>query len=284
MGGICGRVANRIANARFTLNENTYQVAANIAPHHLHGGLLGFDHQHWQAKVVSLDSQAAVCFTYTSADGEEGYPGKLTCQVTYSLNDRSELGINYSAYVEDQPTIVNLTNHTYWNLGDTKTVLDHQIAIHTDYYLEVDERMIPSGAFVAVENTPMDCRIPVRVGERHRELSVDPEDSTKVGYDHCYVFSENLSPDTKSLLHVASLSHPETGLSMNILTDQPGVQFYMGVFLDGSKAMGGHPQYGGLCLECQQLPDAPNHAEFPSIRLDPGQTYRQTTIYRINHP
>lgn len=271
-GAIIGRYANRIANARFVLDGQEYSLAANDGDNHIHGGIRGFDKVLWSAET-SLDG--SLTLKYRSEDGEEGYPGNLDVEVVYSLTEDNELVIDYSA-VTDRATPVNLTNHSYFNLsGDTSgDILDHILEIDSRAYTPVDEELIPTGVLQPVDGTPFDFREPYRIGERIGDIPG--------GYDHNFVLSD--APSELPRL-VATLGDPVSGRKMDLLTTEPGVQFYSGNFLDGSIRDGtGHllGQHAGLCLETQHFPDSPNRPEFPSTILQEGETYTTTTIYRFS--
>lgn len=270
-GAIIGRYANRIANGRFELNGETYELATNNGENHLHGGVEGFDKKLWDADVNNEEN--SVTLSYLSPDGEEGYPGNLDVDVTYTLTDDNELQIDYHA-TTDKPTIVNLTNHSYFNLsGDpSQGILDHLLTINADRYTPVDEGLIPTGELRPVEGTPFDFTEPETVGARI--------DSIPPGYDHNYV----LNNPNSGIRRIATLEHEESGRIMEVYTDQPGVQLYTGNFLDGSLTdRQGNPieQYAALCLETQTFPDSPNKPDFPSPVLNPGEAYETTTIYQF---
>lgn len=270
-GCTVGRVANRIAKGTFTLEGKTYQVAVNNGPNHLHGGLKGFDKMVWKAEP---QSGAAVKFSYTSADGEEAYPGEVRVTVLMTFTDKNELSIDYTA-AADKPTPINLTNHSYFNLAEQGDVLSHELMIAADQYTPKDENSIPTGEIRAVKGTPMDFTKPHAIGARFSQLEEKP-----VGYDHNYV----LNGAGKRLSLAARVFEPKTGRVMEVSTTEPGVQLYTSNYLDGSlTGKGGvvYRQHSGFCLETQHFPDSVNHAKFPSTILRPGQTYRQTTVHKF---
>ncbi|MFO7614170.1 MAG: aldose epimerase family protein [Bacteroidales bacterium] len=272
-GCIVGRYANRIAKGQFTLDGVSYQLAKNNGDNHLHGGTEGFDKKVWSPKTFHHDDEAGVILEYLSPDGEEGYPGNLKVRVVYSLTEENELKIDYTAE-SDAPTPVNLTHHSYFNLngqgeGD---ILGHELMISADHYTPVDERLIPIGVLQDVTGTPMDFRSPKTIGQDF--------DQVPGGYDHNFVLNK---PEELSL--AARLKSPVTGIVMDVLTTQPGLQFYSGNFLDGSlTGKGGktyHENYG-LCLETQHFPDSPNQQSFPDVILRPGGKFHYQTIYKFN--
>lgn len=283
-GASVGRFGNRIAAGKFTLDGNEYTLALNDKPGgipcHLHGGLQGFNQKLWKGEPVRKAGARGVAFTYTSKDGEEGYPGTLQAKVTYWLNDANEL-IWQAEATTDKATVVNLVHHTYWNLtGDpTKTILDHELMLAADAYLPTDKGLIPTGQKASVEGTPMDFRKATKVGAR---VNADFE-AIKFGggYDHAWVLR-----DGKGVRLAAVLKDPSSGRTMEVLTDQPAVQFYCGNFLDGTAVGKGGVKYqfrSGLCLETEGFPDAPNKPQFPSAVLRPGQTYHHTMVVRFTN-
>ncbi len=279
-GSIVGRYGNRIANGTFTLNGTTYRLALNNGKNHLHGGIKGFDKVVWKAVTERPGDNLTLTLTYTSRNMEEGYPGTLDVKVIYTLTPANELKISYTA-VTDAPTVVNLTQHSYFNLKGTGSgdILGHRLMINADRFTPVDSGLIPTGVLQPVEKTPFDFRTLTPIGER---ISADDIQLRLAGgYDHNYVL--NGSPGTMRL--AARVEEPVSGRAMEVMTTEPGVQFYSGNFLDGHHiGKGGHPYYhrNGFCLETQHFPDSPNHPSFPSTVLLPGSTYRSETIYRFS--
>ena len=276
MGAIIGRYGNRIAQGRFRLDGATYKLATNNGPNHLHGGLKGFDKVVWRGEPL----KDGVAFTYTSRDGEEGYPGTLTVRVTYTLNDRNELSIAYEA-TTDKPTVVNLTQHTYFNLAGqaARDVLGHVLRLDANRYTPVDATLIPTGEIASVEGTPLDFRQPTPIGAHITDD--DPQIKNGSGFDHNFVL--NRADD--GLQHAARVVEPTTGRVLDIATTEPGVQFYSGNFLDGTITGKGGRVYAkrtGFCLETQHYPDSPNQASFPSTTLRPGQSYRSRTVWTFS--
>ncbi|MGD0744916.1 MAG: aldose epimerase family protein, partial [Verrucomicrobiota bacterium] len=268
-GAIAGRVANRIAGGKFTLDGKTYALAVNNGPNHLHGGLKGFDKFLWQAQALAGD-QPAVKFTCTSPDGEEGYPGNLDVTVVMMLTGQDELRIDYTA-VTDKPTPVNLTNHSYFNLAGAGAgdILSHELMLAADYYTPSDATLIPTGEIAPVKGTPLDFTVPMPIGSRFDRLSGEPS-----GYDHNFV----INGGGKGLVFAARAYEPASGRVLEMWTTEPGVQFYTGNFLSGISGKNGarYRRHSGFCLEAQHFPDSVNQPRFPSIILRPGQTYRQT--------
>ena len=282
-GSTVGRYANRIAGARFTLDGKTYSLAANNGPNALHGGTKGFDKVVWTITDVKSGPVASVTLTYTSRDGEEGYPGTLTSSITYSLDDNRTLTTSYEA-TTDQPTIVNLTNHSLFNLAGVpadRSVLDHRLTVNADRYTPVDATLIPTGELRNVAGTPFDFRSSAVIGARIRDAS-DPQIAIGRGYDHNFVLRGGVTATPKL---AARVEDPVSGRVVELYTTEPGVQVYTGNFLDGTTAGKSRVVYrqgDGLALEPQKFPDSPNHAAFPSARLNPGQTYLQTSYYRFS--
>jgi aldose 1-epimerase len=278
-GCAVGRVGNRIAGGRFELDGESYQLARNDGDNHLHGGPGGFCRLLWEGQATTTADGPAVTFTYTSPDGEEGYPGTLESRVTYSLDREGALRIDYAA-TTDAPTPINLTNHTYFNLAGAGngTILDHVLELKASRYTPVDTGLIPTGELAPVEGTPFDFTTPTAIGARIEEAA-GGEDGPG-GYDHNWV----LDSEDGSLTLVGSLHDPASGRVMEILTTEPGIQFYSGNFLDGSlSARGGaYPKHGALCLETQHFPDSINQPDFPPVVLRPGETFSSTTVYRFS--
>lgn len=277
-GCIVGRYANRIAKGKFTLDGTEYTLATNNTPNHLHGGEKGFDKKVWKASVRDDDGEPFLSLTSTSPDGEEGYPGTLKTTVTYRWTEQNALQIDYLATTA-KPTVVNLTNHTYFNLaghGD-ESILDHTLEIKAEHYNPIDATSIPTG-IAPVEDTPFDFRTPTPIGAR---INRDhPQLKNGLGYDHNFILKER---DDGKLATAAILIHPDSGRTLTVVTTEPGLQFYSGNFLDKLAGKDGkiYRHRSGLCLEAQTFPDSPNQKAFPSPVLRPGETYRQTTIYRF---
>jgi len=274
-GAVVGRYGNRIAKGRFTLDGKTYTLATNNGPNHLHGGVKGFDKVVWKGESASTPDGASVTFRYTSPDGEEGYPGTLSARVTYTLTDRDELRFEYAA-TTDKPTVVNLTQHSYFNLTGGKTdILGHQLTLDADRFTPVDAALIPLGPLTPVEGTPFDFRKPTAIGAR---IGQDDEQLRRGGgYDHNFVVNRT----GEGLVHAARVVDPVSGRTLDVQTTEPGVQFYSGNFLDGTVTGKGGVVYKkrwALCLETQHFPDSPNQPTFPSTVLRPGQEYRSKTV------
>jgi len=275
-GAIAGRVANRIAQARFTLDGKEYLLAANNGPNHLHCGRKGFDKVLWGAKVLApTATQVALELSYLSKDGEEGYPGNLQTGIVYTLTKQNELRIDYTA-TTDQATPVNLTNHSYFNRAYAGDVLSHQLMVAAERYTPVDELLIPTGEIALVKGTPLDFTQPTPIGARIAEIKSKP-----VGYDHNFV----LNSGGNVLALAARVFDPASGRVMEVLTTEPAVQLYTGNFLDGTlTSTGGFvcKRHSGFCLETQHFPDAVHHENFPSVILRPGKVYRTTTVFRFS--
>jgi len=279
-GAICGRYANRIAKGKFKLNGKEYTLAVNDGPNHLHGGLKSFSDVVWQASIVAPPADAksaSIQLMYDSRDGEEGYPGAVKTAVVYTLTDANEFRIDYRA-VADKPTVINLTSHIYWNLNGagTRDVYDQILTLNADKTLAVDAGFIPTGEMKPVKGTAMDFTSPARIGARLNE--VDGGGGLK-GYDHCYVLNPRSDPLTQP---AARVEDPESGRVLEILTTEPGIQFYTGNHLGGKPEEGNFKQHHAFCLECQHFPDSPNHPDFPSTVLEPSKPYTQTTIHHFS--
>ena len=275
-GAIVGRYGNRVAKGTFILNGVAYKLAANNGENHLHGGIKGFDKVVWKAEQIKKENEVGIKLSYLSKDGEEGYPGNLSCVVIYTLTNTNELKIHYEAET-DKPTPVNLTHHSYFNLKGVASrgsgdILGHLLTIHADRFTPVDDDLIPTGELESVKDTAMDFTRATAIGERIKEVNG--------GYDHNYV----LNNWDGSLRLAARVSEPTSGRVMDVLTTEPGIQFYSGNFLDGritGKNGTVYNKHDGFCLETQHFPDSPNQPAFPPVILEPGKTYTHTTIYRF---
>jgi len=280
-GATIGRYGNRIAKGKFTLEGKEYQLATNNGINALHGGPKGFHNVYWDIKKDSTKEGETITMTYLSKDGEEGYPGNLSVKVVYTLSDQNELIIDYTA-TTDKTTILNLTNHSYFNLSGVvdSDILNHEIMINADRFTPVDSTLIPTGELKKVAGTPFDFTKPHKIGER-----INKEDDQQIkfgkGYDHNYV----LNKKDNSLTLAAKVTEPTTGRVMEVWTTEPGIQFYSGNFMNGkSKGKKGstYPFRSAFCLETQHFPDSPNQKDFPSTVLKPGETYTQRTIYKFD--
>jgi len=275
-GAAIGRVGNRVAKGKFTLDGKTYALAVNNGPNSLHGGLKGFDKVVWQGEPEVRANGVAVVFHYVSADGEEGYPGTLKVMMTYTLTNENELRFDYQA-TTDKDTPVNLTNHSYWNLAGRGTILGQMLTLNAANFTPADDTLIPTGKIEPVAGTPMDFTKPKAIGRDLGQLTGLPQ-----GYDCNFVLD---SGGGNGLTPAARVYDPASGRVMDVLTDQPGVQFYTGNFLDGTltgKYGVVYQQHDAICLETQHFPDSVNHPNFPSTILHPGETYATTTIYRFS--
>jgi len=305
LGSIAGRYANRIARGKFSLGGKQYTLAVNNGENHLHGGIKGFDKIVWKAQSLETADSAGVVFTLESPDGDEGYPGTLNVKTIYTLTNDDKLKMEYFA-TTDKPTIVNLTNHAYWNLtAATDDVLGHELWLNADRYLPVDQGMIPLGQLRLVKDTPLDFTRPNAIGSRIEQV--------EGGYDHCYVLNKKPGEESGdcpnfrghrpgtaaqqwsamvdengtvpfAAILAAIVHEPTSGRVMEVYTTEPGLQFYSGNFLDGTKCRGGKAfaKHDGFCLEAQHFPDSPNPPSFPSTLLTPGETYTQKTVHQFS--
>lgn len=278
LGALIGRFANRIALGRFFLNGTHYQLAQNDGPNHLHGGVRGFDKVLWSAVEEPGNHEVKLRLAYVSPDGEEGYPGTLRVEVVYTLSNENELRIEYLAST-DKDTILNLTNHSYFNLAGQGNILKHQLMLNADQFTPVSADLIPTGEILDVDYTPMDFRKATSIGERMNE----PFDQLDFagGYDHNFV----LKGTDGSLRMAARVHEPSSGRILEVFTTQPGIQFYSGNFLDGTvtgKRGVAYHKHAGFSLETQHFPDSPNHSTFPSVVLKPGEEFRETTVLRFS--
>ena len=276
-GALIGRYGNRIGKGQFTLSGVAYKLAGNNNGNALHGGLKGFDKAVWTARDVSGAAGAALELRYLSKDGEEGYPGNLDVTVVYTLKDSNEFQIDYRA-TTDKATVVNLTNHTYFNLAGEGTILDHQLKLNASRFTPVDAGLIPTGELRAVKGTPFDFTTPHAIGERIN--AADEQIVRGKGYDHNFV----LEPSTGPLTLAAEAYEPKSGRVLEVWTKEPGVQFYTGNFLDGTLSGKGrqYVQRSAFCLETQHFPDSPNKPAFPSTVLEPGKVYETTTVWKFS--
>lgn len=279
-GSLVGRYGNRIAKGKFTLDEKEYTLPTNNGPNSLHGGLKGFDQKIWDVTPIWSNNFSGLRLTYTSKDGEEGYPGTLKCEVVYELTDDNEWKMIYTA-TTDKPTVLNLTNHTFWNLAGFKpgaSILNHELTMNAGHVLPTDDGLIPTGELKNVEETPYDFQKVHKIGERISQIT---EPQFAGGYDHCFVLNQKTPGQ---MTFCAKVKDPESGRVMEIQTTQPAVQFYSSNFMNGSTQAFGtkYEKHCALCLETQHYPNSPNEPKFPSTVLRPGQTYKQTTIHKFS--
>jgi aldose 1-epimerase len=277
-GAIVGRYANRIGGSRFAIDGQNYELSANDGRNSLHGGHKGLDKAVWNAESIEADGAAAVRLTYVSPDADEGYPGTLSVSVVYTFNNRGELAIDYEA-TTDKPTVVNLTNHSYFNLSGEGSgdVLASVLTLYADRYTPVDAELIPTGAIEAVAGTPLDFRTATAIGARIRDPRLI---ELAKGYDHNFVLNRGGAGEVRA----AEVFDPSSGRVLEVFTTEPGVQLYVANHQDGNVGKAGHVynQYAAFCLETQHYPDSPNKPEFPSTVLRPGQTYRSRTVYAFS--
>ena len=279
-GAIIGRYGNRIAKGKFSIEGKEYTLAVNNGENHLHGGMKGFDKVVWDAETISTNSSVSLILTYLSKDMEEGYPGNLEVEVIYTLNNEDELSVTYKA-TTDKTTVINLTQHSYFNLSANfnNTILNHELILNSDSFLPVDNTLIPTGEYRDVTNTPFDFRTPKTIGQQIDQE--DPQLKNGLGYDHCWVLNEQ----DKGVRFVASAFEPKSRRYLEVFSDEPGIQFYSGNFLDGtlpSKNNGSYQFRSGFCLETQHFPDSPNQKNFPSVILRPGEEYTSHTIFKLS--
>ncbi|AIV36679.1 MULTISPECIES: aldose epimerase family protein [Streptomyces] len=280
-GALIGRYGNRIAKGRFTLDGKEYQLSVNDGENSLHGGALGFDYRVWDVEPFTRGSDTGLVLHYTSVDGEMGYPGTLKAKVTYTLTRRGDWRIDYEA-TTDKATVVNLTSHVYWNLAGegSGTIEDHELSIAASRFTPTDAGLIPTGELARVSGTPFDFRRAKPIGRDIRDAH--PQLVTAKGFDHNWVLDKGITDRPE---HIATLRDHASGRTLRIATDQPGLQFYSGNFLDGTLTGTGGSLYrqgDALCLETQHFPDSPNHPSFPSTVLRPGQTYRTSTVHSFD--
>ncbi|PIB35778.1 galactose mutarotase [Reichenbachiella sp. 5M10] len=279
-GALIGRYGNRIGDAKFSLDDTEYTLSANDGKNHLHGGLKGFDQKVWYSESFETEDGIGVLLKRMSLDGEEGYPGDLQCEVTYTLTNANQLILEYKA-TTNKKTVVNLTNHSYFNLSGnpTTTVLDHQLELPASKFVPVNETLIPTGELTSVAGTPFDFQKLTAIGQGINDEH--PQIRYGGGYDHCWVYTDT----TKALKYGGMVYEATSGRVLKIHTTEPGVQFYSGNFLDGTLTGKGNIKYNqrsGLCLETQHFPDSPNQSQFPTTVLEPGQEYYTKTVYEFS--
>ncbi len=282
-GAIIGRFANRIADGSFVLDGHKYNLAKNLDHHHLHGGKKGFDKVVWPSRAIENEEGAGVEFQYLSPDGEEGYPGNLSVHILYFLNHKNEITLDYRA-TTDKKTILNLTQHSYFNLnGGRENILHHELMINADHFLSLDKAMIPTGELTGdledVPGTPFNFGVSKMIGRDINTKDIRLQNAH--GYDHMWVLDKN----NNELAHAATLYDPSSGRELEVYTTEPGLQLYTGNFLDDAvKGKNGsvYGPYAGLCLETQHFPDSPHHPHFPSVELNPGDEYRSRTVWKFS--
>ena len=279
-GCLVGRFGNRIANGRFSIDREEYELAVNNEPNHLHGGIKGFDKVEWDALEKTSNEGPSLFLSYLSRDGEEGYPGNLSVEAIYTLTNANELKLEYTA-TTDKKTVVNLTHHSYFNLSGhvSEDILDHQVQIFADSFTPVNENLIPTGEIQKVEGSSFDFRRPFKIGDRINNQC--DQITYGLGYDHNWV----INPSPGEVNYCAKVTEEESGRVMEVFSNAPGMQFYSGNFLDGSNVGKGGQVYNhrsAFCMEPQHFPDSPNQPEFPSTVLGPGEVYRHTIIYKFS--
>lgn len=273
-GSTVGRYGNRIAKGKFTLDGKEYELATNNGDNHLHGGVKGFNRHTWSAEKIETDQDVGIRFHRMSKDGEEGYPGNLSVTAIYLLTNDNQLEMTFEANT-DAVTVINIVNHNYWNLAGagSGTVKEQVLQLNADKYVEPNDELIPTGELATVKGTPLDFTTAKPIGQDIEKIDADP-----VGYDHCYV----INGGGEKMVEAARVTDPKSGRVMVVTTNQPGIQFYTGNFLDGSDANGGNEQHTAFCLETQKYPDSPNQPNFPSAVLRPGETYMHKVVHAFS--